>query len=110
MIRVGLVNEYCPETTLVTASERLVPGATVQAVAGIPISTVLIDNSIPGSPRFTLAFTSVVGKNYQVLFSDDQMQTWALADTLTANSTWTIWTELLPPASGNRFFKVIVLP
>jgi len=37
VIRVAAVNEYCPDIQLVTAAERLVRGATVQAVAGIDI-------------------------------------------------------------------------
>ena len=69
-----------------------------------------MDTSIPGSPRFTLAFASVVGQHYQVLYSDDQMQTWTLADTLSANATWTIWTEILPESTGSRLFKVILIP
>lgn len=94
---------------------------TVQAVAvaavppatnntpGITITKVLMDTSIPGSPRFTLGFTSVAGKSYQVLYSDDTMQTWSVASTLTASANYTLWTEL-SPSTGSRFFKVIALP
>jgi hypothetical protein len=74
---------------------------------GISVSQVYNDTSIGGSPRFTLAFASTVGQSYQVFYSDDGMQTWQLASTITASSTWTIWTELLPPAQGSRLFKVI---
>src|SRR3954469_1509488 len=35
VIHVAAVNEYCPEIQLVTAAERLVPDATVQAVARV---------------------------------------------------------------------------
>ncbi|MDR3457511.1 MAG: choice-of-anchor Q domain-containing protein [Verrucomicrobiae bacterium] len=86
-----------------------VPGSANNA-ASIPISKVLMDNSLPGSPRFSLGFTSLAGRHYQVLYSDDDLSTWQVADTLTAGSNWTIWTELLPPAPGERFFKVILLP
>ena len=94
---------------------------TVQAVAvaavppatnntpGITITKVLMDTSIPGSPRFTLGFTSVAGKSYEVLYSDDTMQTWSVAATLTASANYTLWTELSPSA-GSRFFKVLALP
>ena len=85
-------------------------GSTPNTTIGITISQVVLDNAIPGSPRFSLVFTSVSGRSYQVLYSDDTMQTWTLASTLTASGTWTVWTELLPPATGSRFFKVILLP
>ncbi len=94
---------------------------TVQAVAvaavppatnntpGITITKVLMDTSIPGSPRFTFGFNTVAGKKYEVLYSDDTMQTWTVAATLTASANYTIWTEL-SPTTGSRFFKVIALP
>ena len=85
-----------------------VPPAT-NNTPGITITKVLMDTSIPGSPRFTLGFTSVAGKSYEVLYSDDTMQTWSVAATLTASANYTLWTELSPSA-GSRFFKVLALP
>jgi len=76
---------------------------------GVPISRVFMDTSIPNCPRFTFAFSSIAGRSYQVLFSDDGMQTWSVADTFTASANWTIWTEILPPGEA-RFFRAILLP
>ena len=85
-----------------------VPPAT-NNTPGITITKVLIDTSIPGSPRFTFGFTSVAGKSYQVLYSDDNLETWTVASTITASANYTIWTEMLPAANA-RFFKVLALP
>jgi hypothetical protein len=94
---------------------------TVQAVAvaavppatnntqGITITKVLMDTSIPGSPRFTFGFNTVAGKQYEVLYSDDSMQTWTVAATLTASANYTLWTEV-SPTTGSRFFKAIAVP
>jgi hypothetical protein len=81
---------------------------TANSAVGVPISRIYIDNSVANSPRFTFAFTSVANKNYEVFYSDDLVN-WTLASTLTASSTWTIWTEMMP-AGNNRYFKVLQLP
>jgi hypothetical protein len=94
------------DVVALTAGTNATPGVK-NTTQGIPISQVYTDTSIGGSPRFTLAFTSTPGQSYQVFYSDDGLQTWQLASTVTATSTWTIWTEVLPPAQGSRFFKVI---
>jgi hypothetical protein len=83
--------------------------AITNGITGVPITEVHVDTNNPDNPRFTFAFSSVVGRPYQVLYSDDRLQTWTIAATLNASSTWTIWTEILPPANS-RFFKVIVAP
>ena len=94
------------DVVALTAGTNATPGVK-NSTQGIPISQVYTDTSIGGSPRFTLAFASTPGQSYQVFYSDDGLQTWQLASTVTATSTWTIWTEVLPPAQGSRFFKVI---
>jgi hypothetical protein len=77
--------------------------------AGVTITQVYMDGSIPNSPRFTFGFTSVAGKSYQVLYSDDGLQTWTAASTIMASANYTIWMEM-SPAANSRFFKVIALP
>jgi hypothetical protein len=77
--------------------------------AGVIISRVFMDKSIPETPRFTFAFSSVPARSYQILFSEDDMQTWSVANTIIASANWTIWTEMLPAAEA-RFFKVVLLP
>jgi len=94
--------------TVQAVAVAAVPPAT-NTTPGLTITKVLMDTSIPGSPRFTLGFTSVAGARYEVLYSDDTMQTWSVAATLTASANYTLWTEL-SPSPGSRFFKVIVLP
>jgi len=82
----------------------------LNGTTGLLITQVKINTVVAGSPRFTLAFPSTAGQSYEVLYSDDNLSSWRVADTLTATSTFTIWTELLPPAAICRFFKVIITP
>ena len=93
---------------------------TVQAIAfaadpptnnsesGIIIAKLIMDTSIPGSPRFTFGFASTPGRSYRVLHSDDGLRTWSSGGTVVASANWTIWTEL-SPATNSRFFKVVAL-
>jgi len=94
--------------TVQAVAVAAVPSAT-NNTPGITITKVLMDTSIPGSPRFTFGFNTVAGKQYEVLYSGNTMQTWTVAATLTASANYTIWTEI-SPTTGSRFFKVIALP
>jgi len=70
VIRVAAVNEYCPDIQLVTAAERLVRDATVQAVAGIDIcdmSQRTIDRAIARSKTPRVDYVDYMGGGQTVV-------------------------------------------
>ena len=83
--------------------------ASTNGGTGIVITDVFMDKSNPNSTRFTFGFVSIAGRSYQVLYSDDELRTWTVANTVTASANYTIWTEMLP-AANTRFFKVVAVP
>jgi hypothetical protein len=81
---------------------------------GTAISRCFYDNrSAP--PRLVIEFATIPGKNYMIIYSDDNMATWQVATpTITANATSTQWyddgppkTVSLPGAKPSRFYAVI---
>jgi TonB family protein len=72
VIRVAAVNEYCPDIQLVTAAERLVRDATVQAVAGIDICAMsqrTIDRAMARSKTPRVEYVDYMGGG-QTLVAD----------------------------------------
>ena len=77
VIRIAAVNEYCPEIQLVTAAERLVREATVQAVARIQIcdmSQGTIDRALARSKTPRVGYIDYMGSGHTVVADCDGRQ------------------------------------
>ena len=108
--RVAFTNSFEVQATL--------PATFTNLTGGIAIDRSFADLRIPGEPRFVIEWSSIVGRNYTVIYSDDGMVTWRPATpSVTATSTRTQWYDDGPPKthsqplnSGSRFYRVILNP
>jgi uncharacterized repeat protein (TIGR01451 family) len=108
--RVAFTNSYEVQATLPTASTNV--------TGGVVIDRAFSDLRIVGEPRFVIEWASIIGRNYTVIYSDDNMVTWQPATpSVTATSTRTQWyddgppkTDSKPLSSGSRFYRVILNP
>jgi hypothetical protein len=100
-------------------AQAVLPGSTgTNAAAGVPIDRVFVDSRIAGDPRFVIEFTTIPGRTYTIIYSDDNFATWqAATPSLTANATRTQWyddgppkTESKPFSNASRMYRVIVAP
>src|SRR5204863_1269737 len=88
------------------------------AAAGVPITRTFVDTRIPGEPRYVIEFTSIPGRVYTVLYSDDGMATWrAATPSLKANANVTQWYDDGPPktrskplTAGSRIYRAVLAP
>jgi hypothetical protein len=70
------------------------------------------------APRYVIEFTSVPGRVYTILYSDDGMATWrAATPSVTASANVTQWYDDGPPktasqpiSNGSRFYRVVQAP
>jgi uncharacterized repeat protein (TIGR01451 family) len=84
---------------------------------GMNISRVFVDSRQPGNPRLVIEFSSVRGRVYTILYSDD-LTTWKVATpSVTASANVTQWyddgppkTESKPLTAGSRYYRVLVAP
>ena len=71
-----------------------------------------------GQPHTVVEFTSIPGRRYIIIYSDDTMVTWKVATpTVTANANSYQWiddgppkTESAPSSVPSRFYRVILVP
>jgi TonB family protein len=105
VIRVAAVNEYCPDIQLVTAAERLVRDATVQAVAGLDIcdtSQRTIDRAMARSKTPRVEYVDYMGGGQTLVADCDghervlglfDTSPWVNFDTLhrRAPTVWALW-------------------
>jgi hypothetical protein len=83
-----------------------------------PITRVFMDTRTTGQPRFVIEFTSVPGKTYTIIYSDDHGTTWkAATPSVTAGSNSTQWyddgppeTDSPPASISSRFYGIIANP
>jgi uncharacterized repeat protein (TIGR01451 family) len=107
-----------PFTNSLQAIAVLPTGVTTNTSGGVAIDRAFLDTRIVGDTRFVIEFTSVPGRTYTVIYSDDGMATWKVATpTITAGSTRTQWYDDGPPETtskptsiSNRFYRVIQSP
>jgi uncharacterized repeat protein (TIGR01451 family) len=112
--RVPFTNSIEVEVTLPTPAAASASTGT-NAVA---IDRVFVDNRESGNPRFVIEWLSIPGRNYTVIYSDDNMLTWrAATPTVTASATRTQWYDDGPPktatkpiAVSSRLYRVILNP
>src|SRR6266568_4391889 len=70
---------------------------------GVAIDHVFIDSVTADSPRFIIEFTSIPGRTYTIIYSDDGLVTWqAATPTITANANRTLWYDDGPPKTGSK--------
>jgi len=70
---------------------------------GVAIDHVFIDSVTAESPRFIIEFTSIPGRTYTIIYSDDGLVTWqAATPTITANANRTLWYDDGPPKTGSK--------
>jgi hypothetical protein len=94
-----------------------VPGGT-NAGAGVAIDRSFLDLRIAGEPRYVIEFTSIPGRIYTIIYSDDNMATWKVATpSITAIANRTQWyddgppkTDSKPLLNSSRFYGVIPAP
>jgi uncharacterized repeat protein (TIGR01451 family) len=89
----------------------------VETQAPPTISGVFMDASNPSTARFGFQFSSVSGKVYSILYTDDDMKTWKTVNgTVTATGATTSWVDSGPPvtdsrpAGPHRFYRVQLMP
>ncbi len=83
-----------------------------------PITRVFMDTRTTGQPRFVIEFTSVPGKTYTIIYSDDHGTTWkAATPSVSAGSNSTQWYDDGPPetdgppaSTSSRFYGIIANP
>jgi len=107
-----------PFTNSLEAEAVLPAPATTNISGGVDIDVAFTDNREPGSPRFVIEWTSIPGRSYTVIYSDDKMVTWqAATPSVIAGATRTQWYDDGPPKTaspplgvGSRFYRVILNP
>jgi hypothetical protein len=117
-----LLEFYVPDrkaftnTLEVQAATPAVSGT--NAAAGVPITRSFVDARIPGEPRYVVEFTSIPGRVYTILYSDDGMATWrAATPSVTASANVTQWYDDGPPktrskplSNGSRIYRAVLAP
>jgi len=111
------VPDRLPFTDTLVVEATLPQGGTVGG-GGVVIDLSFLDNRIPGEPRFVIEFTSIPGRTYTVIYSDDGMATWKVATpSIVAGSTRTQWyddgptkTDSKPLSLNSRFYRVFLAP
>jgi hypothetical protein len=85
-------------------------------------ASVLIDRAFVDArlapPRFVIEWTSVPGRTYTIIYSDDNMANWrVVTPTVTANANRTQWYDDGPPKTvskplsvTSRLYRVIANP
>ena len=112
---------YVPDRRPFTNSleaQVVLPTASTNSGAGVAIDRAFVDSRIPGEPRNVIEFTSIPGRSYTIIYSDDGMATWrAATPSITANANRTQWYDDGPPktatepsSTSSRFYRVILAP
>ena len=108
--RVPFTNSLTVEATLPVASTNL--------TGGVVIDRAFVDNREAGNPRFVIEWTSLIGRNYTVIYGPTPSGPWTPATpTVTATATRVQWYDDGPPKTAtpplsvtNRFYRVILNP
>jgi hypothetical protein len=96
----------------------VLPVATgTNAGSGVAIDRAFLDNRFSPA-RIVIEWTSIPGRTYTVIYSDDNMATWqAATPTVNAVNTRTQWYDDGPPKTasaplslGSRYYRVILAP
>jgi hypothetical protein len=107
-----------PFTPVITMKNVTPAGVTDVSSAGtVAIDRCFMDTRLADEPRFVIEFTSIPGRVYTILYSDDGMN-WAPATpSVTATSNRTQWyddgppkTETKPTTKGIRLYRVLLAP
>jgi hypothetical protein len=112
---------YVPDrrsfTNTLEAKVALPTAATPSVGGGVLIDRSFVDQRLTGEPRYVLEFTTIPGRIYTVIYSDD-MNTWkAATPSITATANRTQWyddgppkTDSKPISNGSRYYRVILAP
>jgi len=84
---------------------------------GVVIDRSFLDNRVSPA-RVLIEWTSIPGRTYMVIYSDDNLATWhAATPSVTAANNRTLWYDDGPPktasaplSQGSRFYRVILTP
>ncbi|MEY2410081.1 MAG: hypothetical protein QOF48_2751 [Verrucomicrobiota bacterium] len=93
-----------------------VPQTPAQGGAGVAIHQTFLDTRIPGEPRLVIEFTSIPGRIYTIIYSDDMSSWKAATPAVPATANRTQWYDDGPPktdrkpVTGSRFYRVIQAP
>ena len=104
-----------PFTDTLTAVAILPPNNSTTSSNGVAIIREFVDTRIPGDMRFVIEFSSIPGKIYTIIYSDNNGVTWlAATPSVVANSNVTQWyddgppkTDSKPGSVGTRIYRVI---
>jgi hypothetical protein len=107
-----------PFTNSLEAQAALPAPASTNGGSGVVIDRVFLDLRIPGEPRYVIEFTSIPGRTYTIIYSDNGMASWqAATPAITANANRTQWYDDGPPKTTSaplsitsRFYRVILAP
>src|SRR5207248_921954 len=92
-----------PFTNSLEAQAVLPASNGTNGATAVAIDRVFIDSRIAGTPRFVIEFTSIPGRTYTVIYSDDDMTTWkAMTPSYTANATRTQLYDDGPPKTESK--------
>jgi hypothetical protein len=107
-----------PVTNSLEAQAVLPVSSGANSAGALAIDRAFIDTRIPGSPRFLIEFTTIPGRTYTIIYSEDGGATWnAATPSLTANANRTQWYDDGPPKTGSkplsnpsRLYRVVLAP
>jgi hypothetical protein len=87
------------------------------AATGVLVDRVFMDTRIAGDTRFVLEFSSIPGRVYTVLYSDDLLTWRAMTPSITASSNRTQVYDDGPPetiskplSTPHRYYQVLLAP
>ena len=112
------IEYYVPDRRPFTPVIHLAPALPVpQPPAdgnGVVIDRTFMDTRIPGEPRYVIEFTSVPGRVYTVIYSDDLKSWKAATPSITATANRTQWyddgapkTDAKPGVKSIRFYRCV---
>jgi len=107
-----------PFTPVLTVRPVLPIAATAVSDAGsAAIDRCYMDTRLGAEPRFVIEFTSIPGRTYTMLYSDDATHWTAATPTILATANRTQWYDDGPPKTrskpggkGTRFYRVLLAP
>ncbi|MCI0746774.1 MAG: HYR domain-containing protein, partial [Verrucomicrobia subdivision 3 bacterium] len=117
-----LLEFYAPDRRPFTNSCEAVsvmpPSIGTNDAANISIDRSFLDTRIPGQPRYIIEFTTIPGRTYTIIYSDDSGSTWnAATPSLIANANRIQWYDDGPPKTiskpfsiQTRLYRVILAP
>jgi hypothetical protein len=101
-----------PFASTLSAEAVLPEGTNPSNGSGTAIDRSFMDRTNPSDPRFTIEFTTELGRAYTIIYTDNLVTWKAATPSVTATATRTQWHDDGPPKTdskpaGGRFYRII---